>query len=66
MATCWECGTEVRRVMTVKLADVGREIGPFRLCTSCYQSHYLPLITGGPAASERKPGPQRELTGAGL
>ena len=44
MATCWECETAPERLIDVTIEVPAGRACHLRLCPSCYQACYLPLV----------------------
>jgi hypothetical protein len=44
LMTCWECEAVTSQPRAVTVPVCSGAIGPLKLCPSCYQAYYLPLI----------------------
>lgn len=53
MSMCWECGATSSSPVTAMLPAVSGTPRRFRLCPTCYEDHYLPLLAESTALAER-------------
>ena len=44
MVTCWECEAAPERLIDVMIEVPAGRMCCLRICTSCYQACYLPLV----------------------